>query len=236
MSADQRGGRLAAIVATFAFASFIAACLSVLATAAIEWPRKFIASTAGYLPGGDVADTNNRLAIFLTEYRIRDEIRWYPLEPVSQITFDYGFWSPPAWTLPGSLGPERVSELPAYGLQVRAGWPFRAFIGEPGERRPHRTQIPGPRDAAIIGPFTIPTKPLWSGLIANLAIHTAAWVVVLPIIWFVVLPITTWPYRTARRRILRHRRKDNGLCMNCGYDVYDQPSGSKCPECGEARW
>lgn len=236
MSGGRSGGRLTAIVATFALASFIAACLSVLATAAIEWPRRFITSTAGYLPGGSIPGTPNKLAVFLTEYRFRDEFRWFPLQPVLQINFEHGLWSPPEWTLPGSLGPERIAELPEAGFQVRAGWPFRAFIGEPGERRPHHHPIPGPRNAAIIGPFTIPTKLLWGGLFANLVIHSAAWVVLLPILWFVTLPITTWPFRTARRRIVRHRRKDNGLCMNCGYDVYDQPSGSKCPECGEARW
>lgn len=232
MSADQRGGRLAAIVATFAFASFIAACLSVLATAAIEWPRKFTTERSGTLPG-----SNKNTMMFLIEYHLRDEFHWNPSGDKFWVVYrSLQEWPPPEWTLPGSLGPARIAELPEAGFQVRAGWPFRAFIGEPGERRPHRTQIPGPRDAAIIGPFSIPTKPLWGGLIANLAIHTAAWFVVLPSLWFVVLPITAWPYRTARRAIIRHRRKDNGLCMNCGYDVYDQPSGSKCPECGEARW
>jgi hypothetical protein len=232
VNADRRGGRLTTIVATFAFASFFTACLSVLATAAIEWPRKFIAQRSGTVPGSD-----RNTMMFLIEYQLRDEFRWTPSGDKFWVVYRrLQEWPPPEWTIPGSLGPERIAELPEAGFQVRAGWPFRAFIGEPGVSEPHRHPVPGPRDAAIIGPFTIPTKPLWGGLFANLAIHSAAWVVLLPILWFVALPITMWPFRAVSQRIVRHRRKDNGLCMNCGYDVYDQPSGSKCPECGEARW
>jgi hypothetical protein len=76
----------------------------------------------------------------------------------------------------------------------------------------------------IIGTLEIPYRPLFPGLVINLIVHSAAW-------WCVIHVVGN-----LLRRIVRRRRKDNGLCMNCGYDVYDQPSGSKCPECGEARW
>jgi hypothetical protein len=231
VSADQRGARLAAIVATFAFASFIAACLSVLATAAIPGPRPSQGGRGGVLEG-----SQKQITIYLITYIFRDEFSWSPSDQWWIVYQNYTEWPAPDWTLPGSLGPERVAELPKAGFQVRAGWPFRAFIGEPGQRLSNGQSVPGARHSAIIGPFSIPTKPLWGGLLANLAIHTAAWFVVLPILRFVVFSITVWPFRTVRRRIVRHRRKDNGLCLNCGYDVYDQPSGSKCPECGEARW
>jgi len=76
----------------------------------------------------------------------------------------------------------------------------------------------------IIGTLEIPYRPLFPGLVINLIVHSAAW-------WCVIHVVGN-----LLQRIVRRRRKDNGLCLNCGYDVYDRPSGSKCPECREARW
>lgn len=210
-------------LASGAMAASLLALASMVLTATVSRENALLEQRLGLVPG------SHRKTMFSTRtFHLRDEFRWQPSDAWWIRYRNHQETAPPHWTLPGSLGPERIAELPNAGFQVRAGWPFRAFIGEPGERRPHRYPIPGRRHAAIIGPFTIPTKPLWSGLIANLAIHTAAWAV--------LLPVAMWPFRAARRAIVRHQRKDNGLCLNCGYDVYDQPSGSKCPECGEARW
>lgn len=130
----------------------------------------------------------------------------------------------PRWSQPGLVSLDRLEEIPEFGAQVAAGWPVLCFVGEVPRTSAFGTTSIGPRGVVIIGTLEIPYRPLFPGLVINLIVHSAAW-------WCVIHVVGN-----LLRRIVRRRRKDNGLCMNCGYDVYDQPSGSKCPECGEARW
>ncbi len=136
--------------------------------------------------------------------------------------------SPPEWSQLHSVARERLGDLPSYGAQVALGWPALCVAGDVARTAMWGTRSPGPKHVIVVRGLELPYRPLWPGLLINVLTHAAA--------WSVVLPTVTWSVRTTWRAIVRHRRKDNGLCMNCGYDVYDQPSGSKCPECGEARW
>lgn len=136
--------------------------------------------------------------------------------------------SPPAWSQLYSVSRERLGELPSYGAQLALGWPALCVVGEVSRTAMWGTKSPGPRHVIVVGGLELPYRPLWRGLLINVLAHGAA--------WSVVLPTATWSVRAACRGLVRRRRWDRGLCMNCGYDVYDQPSGSACPECGEARW
>lgn len=62
----------------------------------------------------------------------------------------------------------------------------------------------------------LPIYPIWTGLLANLAVLSAAW-------WLLLFA----PF--ALRRTWRSRR---GRCAKCGYDLRATPSGQPCPECG----
>ncbi|MEL7472658.1 MAG: hypothetical protein AAGK04_05010 [Planctomycetota bacterium] len=60
----------------------------------------------------------------------------------------------------------------------------------------------------------LPIRPMWIGLLANSALYTLA--------WWVLLRVPVWTSRGLRR--------DAGLCVGCGYDLADSPGA--CPECG----
>lgn len=101
---------------------------------------------------------------------------------------------------------------------------MRSFIGEMFWKPNWEDDPREPQNVITVHELDVPYRPILPSLCFNLAFHGILW-------WSgIALP------GRVRRAIVRHRRKDNGLCMNCAYDVYDQPSGSKCPECGEARW
>lgn len=60
--------------------------------------------------------------------------------------------------------------------------------------------------------------------------------------WFMLATVPHWlplgllcipPLLAARIRLRQWRRKRNGLCLNCGYDLRGSPEG--CPECGAGR-
>ncbi len=63
----------------------------------------------------------------------------------------------------------------------------------------------------------LPFRPIWSGLAANVALYTFAWMTLL-----MFLP--------AIRRALRRRR---GLCPSCRYSLVGLPPAAPCPECGQ---
>ena len=72
----------------------------------------------------------------------------------------------------------------------------------------------------VIGERSLPTFPLWPGLLANTAIYGGAWAVLIgatvpPIRWFV-----------------RRRRAHRGGCPACGYSREGLKEGAPCPECG----
>ncbi|MHC4129117.1 MAG: hypothetical protein ACYSWT_01300 [Planctomycetota bacterium] len=138
------------------------------------------------------------------------------------------------------LGPTRV-----LGCSVRAGWPARCLGGLHWHNPPDAGRVqsgfwgpPVPErvgseqwlyvDACAlpgrVGPFrfgpqrTLPLRPLWWGLILDVA----AWAALL---WLVTLG----PFEL--RRIARQAR---GRCLHCGYDLRGDGRGG-CPECGWSR-
>jgi hypothetical protein len=134
--------------------------------------------------------------------------------------FTNGVANPPPWTyLPESWdGIDKADSL-------AAGFPFRAFTG-------HSTFVMAPDRghfdlAALSGAIEpsptsdrwgiIPLRPLWSGLIADIAIWTAVCALAAAAISHI-------------RRWLRARRA--GRCANCGYDLTATPPDRPCPECG----
>ncbi len=88
---------------------------------------------------------------------------------------------------------------------------------DPTSRYAKPLEIPWPsRKNPPIGKVLLPLAPLWPGFALNTIFYAAlAWG-----LWHVPLAI--------RRR----RRRRNGLCVRCGYDLKGLASGSPCPECG----
>jgi hypothetical protein len=72
------------------------------------------------------------------------------------------------------------------------------------------------------GPVPMPLRPIWSGLLVNVAIYATAWYLL-------------YLAATAPRRFFRETsRFRKGCCIQCGYDLgYDFIQG--CPECGWRR-
>jgi hypothetical protein len=68
----------------------------------------------------------------------------------------------------------------------------------------------------------MPLRPIWRGLLVNVAVYSTAW-------WLLWLAVT------APRRFIRQvSRFRSGCCIECGYDLgYDFMAG--CPECGWRR-
>ena len=202
-------------------ASFLA-CASVASTSVVG---AYLGLTRFHLRASLVGP-NHSIWFEYSQGSIREEVRWYRYETPARTDFSPPdpIMEAPSWSLPASVSTERLGELPEYAHQTSTGWPMLSFAGELPRQTFWGTPSFGPRHVLVLGTLEIPYRPLLPGLLINLVLHSAAW-------WY-VLRVTGY----VRRAIVRHRRKDNGLCMNCGYDVYDQPSGSKCPECGEARW
>jgi hypothetical protein len=72
------------------------------------------------------------------------------------------------------------------------------------------------------GPVPMPLRPIWSGLLINVAIYSVTWCLL-------------WLGLTVPRRFVREvSRFRSGCCVQCGYDLgYDFING--CPECGWRR-
>ncbi len=125
--------------------------------------------------------------------------------------------------------------LHATALRVRAGWPFRALEGSQwsGDLTKRGAPVNAVEGAWLlqikwIGERVVPWRPMWRGLLANVAIlGVAGWT---------VSQLTIVTYR--RRRTARRRK--TGKCAACGYPlVSDQAIGEiesvgRCPECGAA--
>jgi hypothetical protein len=62
-------------------------------------------------------------------------------------------------------------------------------------------------------------RPIWAGLVMNTLVYGSVW---MGVMW-----IVEWS---------RRRRRPNGACRNCGYDIKGLPEGAVCPECGAKLW
>lgn len=175
---------------------------------------------------GSILGARHSLVFTVQRGLAREYIEWHRYRwQINERTIDrHPPAVPPAWSFLSTVSLDRIEEVPLFGAEVAVGWPFVCFVGEVRRTSVYGHTSIGPRGVLVIGKLEIPYRPLLPGLLINLIVHTATW-------WCVIHVVGN-----LLRRIVRHRRKDKGLCMSCGYDVYDQPSGSKCPECGEARW
>ena len=48
--------------------------------------------------------------------------------------------------------------------------------------------------------------------------------------WFIAIVTLVFPFVFTRKALRTKRRRKNGLCLSCGYDL--RGSGERCPECG----
>lgn len=113
-----------------------------------------------------------------------------------------------------------------------SGWPMRCFASECWQ---YRGPPPGASPAAVAGGtwtevlkhnkllattpngrVFLPLRPIWPGLIVNIALYSAAF-------WLLLAMAAS-----ARRR----RRCRRGLCAACGYDRAGTVREAPCPECG----
>lgn len=153
---------------------------------------------------------------------------------------------PPEWvyTLLHSMkGDPPADEQPWWSVETFVcGWPLRAFGGaryEPwvpqGQPAPTFTIVDGklvpvapPRPRVMVvglyrfggaggDRFTVPLRPMWRGLVANVLAFSAGWVGLMLVV-------------RGGRRWNRARR---GRCPDCGYDLAGV--GQTCPECGRKR-
>lgn len=131
--------------------------------------------------------------------------------------------NPPVWYRP----PMQASRNTAKVVSEATGFPFRSFhceahyISQPAKAGGGYTleslrggiQLSKTSDRFGI----VPLSPIWSGLLLNILIWSAA-------AWL-LLTLTS-----ALRTKLRARRA--GKCPHCRYDLRGLPTGAPCPECG----
>lgn len=103
------------------------------------------------------------------------------------------------------------------------GWPFKCLVGQTGVIRGEEITIGLVRRPDLPGVGTqglrkLPTRPVWSGLIANVALFGLPGYLLVGFFW--------------GRRIARQRR---GCCLRCGYSLRGLRGDTIiCPECGAA--
>lgn len=149
----------------------------------------------------------------------------------------YGMNEPPPWARRLSIdGREGFEEV----LTVATGWPWRATTwerwirwqapepviqltkGADGTLQVQSTTAPNEEQRDSIDferwgrRWILPTRVLWSGLIANFALAWFAWALLL------AGPVAI--HATVRR--LRNR------CVSCGYSRHGALASTACPECG----
>lgn len=106
-------------------------------------------------------------------------------------------------------------------FQEARGWPWLAFWSEMEPKDGGEWRVAGgwalayPKHPSAISLRVLPYRPIWSGLLANLAAFSLLWALA-----FLALP----EWRRARRR-------GRGLCERCRYDLCGQAAAG-CPECG----
>ncbi len=120
--------------------------------------------------------------------------------------------------LPKVLGSSNYGTVPAGGQDAR-GWPFLALWCHLDEAAPSGHTVRGGITLSSASVTTgaarvLPWLPIWRGLILNMLIYAAAWLVVILV------------YRRLRAAVRRRR----GRCPRCNYDR--RKSAGPCPECG----
>jgi hypothetical protein len=121
---------------------------------------------------------------------------------------------------------------PIWGVaEDRRGWPWPAmrcwFTGTMSPSAPSEWAVES--GGALKNSLTVrenlatlralPHAPIWPGFAADVAVHSAAWLMLL----VAVQSVTAW--------ILAKWRKPAGCCPKCGYDLRGD-FGPGCPECG----
>jgi hypothetical protein len=139
----------------------------------------------------------------------------------------------------GEIMLARMSSKGERASETLAGWPLRAFrcanrdgvtiiFGSSSIEMMSRGPNPVP-DGILLEPFprggpvrppawrALPLRAIWTGLLADIAVMSAAWMMVL------------LAAGSARRAVRRRR----GLCPTCGYRLRESGIGHEyCPECG----
>lgn len=140
--------------------------------------------------------------------------------------------------VPWDAGPEAwPAGQRAERLEVKAaGWPWRAAWCEiKAERVPSRgghiwrvagglaldqnVRVAAPNTWPPDYPGVIPLRPLWPGLLGNVAVWSSAWVA---LVW-------------GPGSLIRWRRRRAGRCEHCGYNLAGLAQPAVCPECGTPR-
>lgn len=121
--------------------------------------------------------------------------------------------------LDATVRPNLPLPSPTAHMQIiSVGWPFPAhacvFVGDPNGTDRLIGAIHLPKGSGLTA---LPYRPLWPGLLANLAIFAAAWLA-----FFLTID--------AARAHIRSRRRRNNTCPHCRYPL--TPDINTCPECG----
>ncbi len=114
--------------------------------------------------------------------------------------------------------PQCINGTAFFNLQAW-GFPFRSMAG--GFVKGPPTQINWYFEPTIGSrTYTVPTRLIWSGLIANALIYGT-------LLWPMFLGLAA-AARAFRARIFSRDLR----CESCGYDLRGSPATSVCPECG----
>ena len=137
---------------------------------------------------------------------------------------------PPYWSRARMPAPSDARPKISYFEDAR-GWPLRSLMATTTSvvdtrtgagiplKRHWQIRLHGQQDPVQGGPHWLPLRPIWPGFIANTLIFATG-------LWLLV---------AAPFQIRRVRRKRQGLCVKCGYDLRGRDGASQsqiCPECG----
>jgi hypothetical protein len=143
--------------------------------------------------------------------------RWpYPLAPDRTVFHDQ-ILREPTWFEDHDEG---ISLAP--GLPARSE--FWSGFGVPARIAASGTDADGvcyekTVNIPLRGSMVFPTWPLWRGI----AINTLAYAALLGVLWQTAL------------KLRATRRRRNGWCTTCGYDLAGTSTEAPCPECGSSR-
>jgi len=134
---------------------------------------------------------------------------------------------------PGGRDLDLVSVEGGLELRVSASYPYREPFNYSTSDTYRRTRGPWYALGFAYRRDTIQFIPLHTGSHDNIR-AAPYWMVRVPY-WFLLVLFAVFPAtraRAARRALVARRRREQGLCVRCGYDVRASPE--RCPECGAA--